>query len=490
MNHLIILDSPSEWKIKIPGVEVYSARDYLTREEFRKRRNVKVYNLCKSYRYQTLGYYVSLLASARGHKPIPSVSTIQDLKSQPIVKSISEDLDDLIQSSLDGLKSPDFTLSIYFGQNVAKKYDRLCSQLFMLFQAPFLRAHFQLQADQRWHLQSVKPISAIEIPENHYPYIEGFAHSFFKSRRISNRKKVTYSYDLAILYNPEEEMPPSDEKALAHFIKAGNQLGLAVELITKEEFGRLAEFDALFIRETTSVNHHTYKFARKAKAEGLVVIDDPDSILKCTNKIYLSELLDAHRIKTPKTIIAHRDNISEVQEKIGFPCILKQPDSAFSQGVKKAKNRDEFIEHLENFWSKSDLVIAQEFLPTDFDWRIGIIDKTPFFACKYFMAKDHWQIVKTADSGKHLDGRVQAVPFEEVPKHVFNTALKAANLIGDGLYGVDLKEIQGKAYVIEINDNPNLDHGYEDSILKMDLYNIIMKVFFDRIEKKKQRVSP
>ena len=88
MNHLIILDSPSEWKIKIPGVEVYSARDYLTREEFRKRRNVKVYNLCKSYRYQTLGYYVSLLASARGHKPIPSVSTIQDLKSQPIVIGI------------------------------------------------------------------------------------------------------------------------------------------------------------------------------------------------------------------------------------------------------------------------------------------------------------------------------------------------------------------------------------------------------------------
>lgn len=490
MKHLIILDNPAEWKIRIPGVEVYSARDYLTREEFRKRRNVKVYNLCKSHRYQTLGYYVSLLAAARGHKPIPSVSTIQDLKFQPIIKSVSEDLDKLIQTSLEGLKSPEFTLSIYFGQNLAKRYDRLAAHLFMLFQAPFLRAHFQLQTDGKWHLQSVRPIAANEIPENHYQYIEGFARSFFKSRRVSTRKQVTYNYELAILHNPDDKLPPSNEKALERFIKAGNDLGLHVELITREEYGRLAEFDALFIRETTAVNHYTYRFARKAKAEGLVVIDDPESILKCTNKIYLAELLETQKIRTPRTIIVHRDNLHEVETEIGFPCILKQPDSAFSQGVKKANDLEALVEHLEMFWTKSDLVIAQEFFPTDFDWRIGIIAKTPFFACKYFMARNHWQIVKTEDTGKHLDGRVQAIPFEEVPKDVINTALKAANLIGDGLYGVDLKEIDGRCYVIEINDNPNIDHGYEDSILKTDLYTTIMEVFRDRIEKKKQRISP
>ena len=488
MKHLIILDNPTEWKISVPGVEVYSARDYLTQEVFRKRRNVKVYNLCKSYRYQTLGYYVSLLAAARGHKPIPSVSTIQDLKSPPLVKSVSEDLDELVQASLEGLKSNEFTLSIYFGHNVAKRYDKLSSHLFKLFQSPFLRAHFQIQTDGKWHLQSIKPVSALEIPENHYPFVEGFAREFFKSRRLS-KKEVVYNYDLAILMNPNEEMPPSDAKAIKRFIKAGNDLGLDVELITRDDYGRLAEFDALFIRETTSVNHHTYRFARKAKAEGLIVIDDSDSILKCTNKIYLAELLDAHKIRTPRTIIAHRDNLKEVQQKIGFPCILKQPDSAFSQGVKKARDLEELVEHCENFWSKSDLVIAQEFLPTEYDWRIGIIDKTPFFACKYFMVGNHWQIIKSESSGKHQDGRVQAFPFEEVPENVINTALKASNLIGESLYGVDIKEIDGKCYVIEINDNPSIEYGFEDSVLKMDLYKTIMEVFRDRIEKKKQRVS-
>jgi len=217
------------------------------------------------------------------------------------------------------------------------------------------------------------------------------------------------------------------------------------------------------------------------------VIDDPDSILKCTNKIYLAELLEAHKIRTPRTIIVHRENIKDIPAKIGFPCILKQPDSAFSQGVKKAKDLDELLEHLEFFWSKSELMIAQEYVPTDFDWRIGIIDKTPFYACKYFMARNHWQILKQEGAGKHLDGRVQTFTLEEVPETVINTALRAANLIGDGLYGVDIKEIGGRCFVIEINDNPSLESGYEDAVLKMDLYSTIMKVFRDRIQKRKQR---
>lgn len=487
MRHLIVLDSPADWPVKISGIEIVSARDYLTKEVHRKRRNVKVYNLCKSYRYQTSGYYVSLLAAARGHKPLPSVITIQDMKSQPLVRTVSDDLEEMIQKSLEGLKSNEFTLSIYFGQNLAKRYNRLSNRLFNLFQAPLLRAQFERTDDGLWHLRSVKPISALEIPEAHHSFVGISARSFFKTRHLLTKKEISYSYDLAILVNPDEPLPPSDEKALNRFIKAANELGMHAELITREDFGRLAEYDALFIRETTSVNHHTYRFARLAQAEGLIVIDDPDSILKCTNKIYLCELLEAHRVRTPKTIIAHRDNVKDVQQKIGFPCILKQPDSAFSQGVKKAKNFDELMDQLEEFWTKSDLVLAQEYLPTEFDWRIGIIDKTPFYACKYYMARDHWQILKQDGPGKQIDGKVKTFAFEEVPENVINTALKAANLIGDGLYGVDLKEIDGKCYVIEVNDNPNIDFGYEDESLKMNLYRTVMNVFRDRIEDKKQR---
>ena len=78
------------------------------------------------------------------------------------------------------------------------------------------------------------------------------------------------------------------------------------KFIDKNDYGRLAEFDALFIRETTSVNHHTYSFARRAVAKKMVVVDDPESIFKCTNKVFLAEILERNRILIPKTLIIHK----------------------------------------------------------------------------------------------------------------------------------------------------------------------------------------
>ena len=74
----------------------------------------------------------------------------------------------------------------------------------------------------------------------------------------------------------------------------------------------------------------------------------------------------------------------------------------------------------------------------------------------------------------------------EAPYDVVKTALKAANLIGDGLYGVDVKQVGQKYYIIEVNDNPNIDAGYEDAILKDALYREIMGVFLKRIETRKR----
>ena len=52
---------------------------------------------------------------------------------------------------------------------------------------------------------------------------------------------------------------------------------------------------------------------------------------------------------------------------------------------------------------------------------------------------------------------------------------------GNGLYGVDLKEINGIPHLIEINDNPSLDAGIEDEVLGMELYTAILKEFRNRI---------
>ena len=68
---------------------------------------------------------------------------------------------------------------------------------------------------------------------------------------------------------------------------------------------------------------------------------------------------------------------------------------------------------------------------------------------------------------------------------MLDAALKAANLIGDGLYGVDIKETDKGVLVIEVNDNPNIDSGGEDVILKDELYRRILADLIRRIDIKK-----
>jgi glutathione synthase/RimK-type ligase-like ATP-grasp enzyme len=486
MPILIVVTQPKEWPLNVTGVEIVSAKSYLLDEQYSEMRGAKVFNLCRSYRYQSLGYYVSLIATARGHLPLPNVMTIQDMKSQRIIRFVSEELDELIQKSLETLQTRRFTLSIYFGKNIAKKYNRLAQNLFNLFPSPLLRACFVY--NNKWMLQSIDPISASEIADEQIPFVMEVATEYFSGRRFSVPKRIPPRFEIAILYNPDEANGPSDSKAIQKFIKAAESLDISAELITKEDSGRLLEYDALFIRETTSVNHYTYRLARRAAAEGLVVIDDPLSILRCSNKVYLAELLDHHKIPTPKTLIVHKDNVDSVVHELGLPVILKQPDSTYSQGVIKVSDQDGFKAEVERLLDRSELIIAQEFVPTEFDWRVGILDHKPLYVCKYYMVSRHWQIIKKASTGRFLEGRWETLPVEIAPKKLIRTALHAADLIGDGLYGVDLKEIDGNFTVIEVNDNPTIETGVEDDILKDDLYVRIMEVFLKRIERIKERI--
>jgi glutathione synthase/RimK-type ligase-like ATP-grasp enzyme len=172
---------------------------------------------------------------------------------------------------------------------------------------------------------------------------------------------------------------------------------------------------------------------------------------------------------------------------LGLPIVLKEPDSSFSQGVVKIETLEELEPAVTRLFDKSELVVAQEFLPTTFDWRVGICDGRALYVCKYFMARRHWQIIKRDDHGKLSgQGNVQTLSVGETPKQVISTALKAASLIGDGLYGVDLKQVGDRCYIIEINDNPSIDAGFEDAILKDALYREIMGIFLKRIEESKK----
>src|SRR5687767_12857497 len=99
MQKLIVVENPDFWKFTLIDVEVITPSRYISDQAYQENKGLKVLNLCKSYQYQSLGYYVSLLAEARKHKVLPGVSTVQDFRFPSILREDSQDFDDLIQNS-------------------------------------------------------------------------------------------------------------------------------------------------------------------------------------------------------------------------------------------------------------------------------------------------------------------------------------------------------------------------------------------------------
>ncbi|MGE5731756.1 MAG: ATP-grasp domain-containing protein, partial [Gemmatimonas sp.] len=283
---------------------------------------------------------------------------------------------------------------------------------------------------------------------------------------------------LAILWDPAEPHRPSNEDALQRLVQAAPLVGLDAELVTPADIERLPEFDALFNR--AGPEGVIYEFVRRAESLGLPVVDDPESILKCGNKVFMQELLNRHRIATPRTLIVHRGNVDEIVPTLRLPCVLKLPDSGFGLDVVKIESEESLRKEAERLFNQSELLIAQEWLPSDFDWRVGVYDRRPLFAAKYFMAPDHWKVNK-AVAGQLVDGKTEAMTIGEAPEQVINTAVRAANLIGRGLYGADLKQVEDRVYLIEVNVNPNIDAGNEDQVLGEVLYREVLGVFARRI---------
>ena len=133
-------------------------------------------------------------------------------------------------------------------------------------------------------------------------------------------------------------------------------------------------------------------------------------------------------------------------------------------GISKVETVEQLKTTAAELFDHTALLLAQEYMYTEFDWRIGVLNGQALYACQYFMSRGHWQIYNHGAKGTAKSGGFRTLPVREAPAEVVKLALRATAPIGDGLYGVDIKADGQRAVIIEVNDNPNLDADYEDVI--------------------------
>jgi glutathione synthase/RimK-type ligase-like ATP-grasp enzyme/gamma-glutamyl:cysteine ligase YbdK (ATP-grasp superfamily) len=475
-----------------------------------------VINLCRTLGYGTDGYYVSLLADARGQEVLPRLETSAGLE-EPYVcfralqeagvetvdrgamsmrmrrVGIEDDEgetllvreDDVLRlAGADDLAD----VVVCAGTTTDARFQSVAASVFEVWPAPLLRLRVMHEEGQ-WKVVRVEPLPVDTVQSNELRRLAAALQGDLRGLQRGGTPRDSVRASIAVLIDPGEEFNASGDETIDRLERVAARMNVHIARIMTTDLRRLPEYDALFIRSLTGVKLPAFQFALRAEALDMPVIDDSQSIIRCGNKVFLEELLRREGVPLPRTRIVTTHSGWEQLEELGLPFVLKSPDGSFSAGVHKVTSRADFETVAGNLLAESPLLIAQEWLPTEYDWRIAVLDGRVLFAARYFMAGGHWQI-RSAEGGVERYGKVEAVPRAEAPAAVLDIALLAARLIGDGLYGVDIKETPNGPVVIEVNDNPNLDADYEDAADGDVIYEDIVNFFLDRMDTEPEVTTP
>jgi glutathione synthase/RimK-type ligase-like ATP-grasp enzyme len=254
--------------------------------------------------------------------------------------------------------------------------------------------------------------------------------------------------------------------ALVKIRDVAESMGHTAEFIFPVDIKRIPKLDALFIRANTDPMNITYVAARMAQMYGIPVVDDPSSIQICADKINMYMHLMKKNVSMPRTKFLKKKELDALQaqqlfEELGTPLVLKEPSTSFSVRVEKASSVDELLKIARRFFKLSDWIVVQEYIESRFDWRVGTINGELLYACRYIIPSETFKI-QASVNGHIVYCDVESVPADQVPPEVIDLGKEAGNAIGKGLYGVDIKESNGKLYVIEVNDNPSLEGGEDE----------------------------
>ena len=501
-----------------PDALVTTAQGYIEAGEPASDPNTLVVNLCRTLGYGSDGYYVSLLADARGQQVLPRLETSAGL-AEPYSRfralqeagiatldavemavrwrragiAWDEDNDShedglgplpLIRDS--GVCRPANEDEVHdvvacLGTTDDPRFQAVAAGVYRVWPAPLLRIRV-VREESQLKVAGVMPASPDTLTDvQRSQLVKAATGDMHALRRGGAIERDTVRASIAVLLDPADPFTASSPETIDRLERVAVGMNVHVARIDASELRRLPEYDALFIRSLTGVTLPSFQFALRAEALDMPVIDDSQSIIRCGNKVFLEELLRRESVPLPRTRIVTQHSPWSVLEELGLPFVIKSPDGSFSAGVHKIATRDDYETWARELLAHSPLLIAQEWLPTDFDWRITVLDGQLLFAARYFMVRDHWQI-RTEEGGVERYGKVEAVSRDDAPADVIDTALRAARLIGRGMYGVDLKETPGGPVVIEVNDNPNLDADYEDVVDGDTIYEDIIRFFLRRIE--------
>lgn len=157
---LVLVDNLEDWTPYCSTSSIETVSNYLQNKQTDNKSKL-VINLSNDYSYNSEGYYSSLLAQARGDKPIPGVEVLNKLESEAGIR-LDRNLQKLCYQWIQKNNISDsWVLNIYFGFCAEKGLEKIARYIFDHYPCPLLKVELNVKA--RNQIESVKSLAIKDL---------------------------------------------------------------------------------------------------------------------------------------------------------------------------------------------------------------------------------------------------------------------------------------------------------------------------------------
>ncbi|HEY4738954.1 MAG TPA: RimK-like ATPgrasp N-terminal domain-containing protein, partial [Xanthobacteraceae bacterium] len=217
---VILVDQPRDLPNAETPHKVITTSEYLARPRLFEVGRPKLVNLARSYAYQSKGYYASLLAEARGHRVVPTVETMLELREQKLYEHVLPDLEEELNrcaQRTDFQCAGEFKLLVCFGIARDDRFEPFGRLLFDWFRCPALEV--TIETGGKWLvIDRIRPRTITRLASGEAEFFRECLHNHTKREWRDPKTRSVAKYDLAVLYDPNEKTAPSSPDSIKHFV--------------------------------------------------------------------------------------------------------------------------------------------------------------------------------------------------------------------------------------------------------------------------------
>jgi len=267
-------------------------------------------------------------------------------------------------------------------------------------------------------------------------------------------------------------------KQRGHKVRVLDTKGFAIHVLKDKPLlyyknKKLEKYDAIIPRIGASITSFGTSIVRQFEKQNVFCLNSSNGIMDSRDKLRAIQILSKHNIGLPPTVfVSQKESIMSAIESLGgAPVVIKLLEGTQGMGVILAETNKTAEAIIQAMHSTKQSVLIQQFIEESKgkDIRAIVVGGKVIAAMRRTAQGNEFR------SNVHMGGKVEGV---SLPKSYIQAAIKATQILGLKVAGVDMLEGEKGPLLMEVNSSPGLK-GIE-SATEIDVAEEIVQYIEDQ----------